>query len=78
MLIYQKGSDNFRDEPDLKVKPFKTRLDLLRYALDTGIKLHPRESVQIWNGLTGEEERGTLDARAEIELLERELVKEEV
>uniref|UniRef100_A0A6H1ZJ96 Uncharacterized protein n=1 Tax=viral metagenome TaxID=1070528 RepID=A0A6H1ZJ96_9ZZZZ len=69
-LVYQKGSHNFRDEPDLICHSFESRVDLCKWALDNGIRLYPRETVLILNGETGEQERGTNDIRSEIARLE--------
>ena len=69
-LIYQKNTHSLRDEPDIMVTAHANRLELLKYALNWGIKLYPRERVKILNGDTGEIERGTNDIRAEIARIE--------
>lgn len=74
-LIYQKMTNNYRDEPDMICHSFPGRLELLKYALDAGIRLYPKEVVLILNGETGEQERGTNDIRSEIARLEAELVE---
>lgn len=74
-LIYQKMTSTLREDPDIMWRSFENRLELLKWALDNGIRLYPRERVLILNGETGEDERGTNDIRSEIARVEAELVE---
>jgi hypothetical protein len=68
-LVYQKMRDTLKDDPDLIVKQFQNRRELLVWALDNGVRLTYSNSKII--GPEGEE-RGTSDIRSEIARLDAE------
>ena len=74
-LIKQKFVDTYSEYPDMLVMSFPDRAELLKYALDMGIKLGSDKTVIIINGETGVE-RGTADIRSELMEMEVADVKE--